>query len=653
MADRKIDMNRGLGDIDSILHNQGVADLSWLAVDEADYRAAEALPKQNLDIIPELQRALSMDGESDRDGAVPQLIPMRPHTVVNRNPLESQAKADLTAPIRNRVARLVMAGVPNQDILGRLRLEFASDDIRAAADAIRDVLADRGLLGNVYVDASHFPNAASDPEEKRLARTLGKNAMFVIGGCGGKNGCNCHETGMCSTFGSKRVVSEVPYGANVASYYAPRLIVEKRPLEMGDPDDDGAAWKRRLQAAFLKSPLASMPDGVKTVHTQQPRPAPAPVSVDDVRAFVERRRASDPLPSPEYVRYARRMQSGHDDRAFLTASTDPSLRALAAEYGLLGHTYVDVDVAGGCRQALALVRERGLSPDFVVRRSSSCSGCGGAPDGACDHLCRTASMVGSKPQVDRAAFGRALKRAADQGRMSLERARTAAARAAAEADWPRLTALVNLYSPAEAPAASPSAEYSGIRLHAHNGDPGRHDVAAAREMDPDEVRRSLSHLMNTGLSGRELQAAILQRYSVDDLRQVPEVGRTASVDDGVQGRYFVDPTAYLDYGRGCHEGSAHFRKRGAPYVLASSGCNGCTLQTAPGWCSKYAKGLIRQVPTEVRERVASAKRALPVIQSAPVTNPVEEYELRSELAVDSSAPFKDVRVDIPSGSLGD
>ena len=47
--------NSGLGDIDHILCNQGVSDLSWLAIDEEDYRAHETLPKQNLDIIPAVQ----------------------------------------------------------------------------------------------------------------------------------------------------------------------------------------------------------------------------------------------------------------------------------------------------------------------------------------------------------------------------------------------------------------------------------------------------------------------------------------------------------------------------------------------------------------------------------------------------------------------
>ena len=104
----------GLGDITKLLHNQGVSDLSWLAVDEADYRAAEALPKQNLDIIPEFQKALISD---TKEGSldVPRLIPLKPHTIVNRNPLSNDygqtAPTDQTAPIRNRVAKMVMMGM--------------------------------------------------------------------------------------------------------------------------------------------------------------------------------------------------------------------------------------------------------------------------------------------------------------------------------------------------------------------------------------------------------------------------------------------------------------------------------------------------------------------------------------------------------------
>jgi hypothetical protein len=145
--------------------------------------------------------------------------------------------------------------------------------------------------------------------------------------------------------------------------------------------------------------------------------------------------------------------------------------------------------------------------------------------------------------------------------------------------------------------------------------------------------------MNTGLQVRKLQSAVLRRYARSDLAQVPSVGAQLAKDDGVQGSYFIDPTAYRDYGRGCQTASDNFRKlNSVPNVLASSGCTGCRLQTHPGWCSKLAKTLIRQVPEEVRLEVAERRR-LPVVQaSAPVRNPVAEFELTAELPVEIAAP---------------
>lgn len=655
MADKKdIYGDRGLGDIAALMHNQGVSDLSWLSVDEKEYREGEALPKQNLDTIPELVSALS----ADVDG-VPKLIPMRPHVVVNRNPSDvaGVSPVDMTAPIRNRVARMVMANLHPSEIEKRVRLEFSPGDIRHAAPAIREVLAERGVLGNVYIDASHFPNAHRDPKERKYATTFGKDAIFVIGGCGGKNGCSCHETGMCSTFGNKRVVDEVPWGMNVAAHYAPRLASEKRPLPLpsvsgiDDLPVSGREWKERLRAAFLQAPVSQRDGSTRTVHTQH-APAKPQVTAGDVESFVARQSADAPPATPPaaWLKYARRMMHGSDDRALLVAATDPQLRSLAGEYGILGHTYLDMDALGGCRNTLALIEDRGLSPDFVVRRSASCPTCMGASDGACAAISGMCYLTSSRPEIGRPAFAAALERAVSQGRVASEQAGAALMSAGSVASWEKLVSQANLWSP---PSDGGPSQYSGIRATAHHGDPGRSDSNVVAGMDPEEVRRTLSHLMNTGLSGRSLQAALLKRYSVEDLKQVPDVGRRASMDDGVQGHFFIDPTAYADYGKGCSDGAKHFRKQGAPHVLASGGCTGCTLQTAPGWCSKYAKSLIRQVPTQVRERVAAARR-LPVVQPGPVENPVEKYGLSSELTVDTNgAKGRGIDVSIPGGSLDD
>ena len=154
-------------------------------------------------------------------------------------------------------------------------------------------------------------------------------------------------------------------------------------------------------------------------------------------------------------------------------------------------------------------------------------------------------------------------------------------------------------------------------------------------MDPEEVRRTISSMMNSGLSGKNLRASILSRYTISDLQQVKEVVVAAAVNDGVQGNYFIDPTAYGDYGHGCSSGSKLFRKQGASNLLASTKCNGCFLETAPGWCSKYAKSLIRNVPDDIRAEIAAARKAASV-EPPKVTfeNPVEKYELSSDMTID-------------------
>jgi hypothetical protein len=147
---------QGLGDISNLMHNQSVSDLSWLAVNEEDYRASEALPKQNLDIIPEFQKALINEG----DERVPTLVPLRPHTVVNSNPLDrsygNNASSYNLVPVEtivNRVASYVMVNMPSKVMADRLKKEFALQDLHAAGQQASEVINERGLLGNVYIDA--------------------------------------------------------------------------------------------------------------------------------------------------------------------------------------------------------------------------------------------------------------------------------------------------------------------------------------------------------------------------------------------------------------------------------------------------------------------------------------------------------------------
>ena len=640
----------GLGDLSVVFHNQGVADLSWLAIDEEDYRAFEALPLQQLDIIPEMQKALLSEVKEDELN-VPKLIPLKPHTIVNHNPLSNDygqtSPIDQTAPIRNRVAKMVMMGMENNTIAARLKSEFGIGDIRRASEDIKEVIAERGLLGNVYVNARHFPRACQDPKERKFARTVSKNALYVLGCCDNSNGCNCQKSGICQTFGGKRVVSEVPYDNKTLAHYMPKFISEKRISSEIDGISD---YKETLRTAFTRTPIALRSEGVKTIQTRQIPKKPI-VTQQQYDEYWHRKFSAAPVEkplSPSYVKYARRMMEGFNDIAILASLKDKEVSKLVTEYGILGHSYLDMDVLEGCKNTLALMHRRASSGqsnaaglgndlrdlhlDYVLRRNATCTNCKGAEDGACAQICKCTSIVNSKPLVDRNTFILALQRAGLQKRISVNEIQNANSRSASVKNWATATAYINLYNVKDC-NSDPVREYSGIHATLKTMEPVRTETTVA-QMDPEEVRRTVSHMMNSGLSGRALQEALLKRYSRDDLIQVPEVGRIASLDDGVQGVFFIDPTAYMDYGKGCKDGSKIFHNRGASNVLASDSCTGCMSQTAPGWCCKYAKTLIRHVPTQVRQAAIQARRTLPVIQTAPIDNSVEKYNLAGELHVE-------------------
>jgi hypothetical protein len=606
----KIDVSTGIGDITDILHDQGVADLSWLNVNEEDYRALEALPKQNLDIIPELTHALAREPDS----SVPSLIPMRPHVIVNQQPsLGWSPPRDTTSPVRDRVARLVMAGHKPSEIQEKLSLEFSDQQIRSAGSLITEIIQERGLLGNVYINSAHFPRCAQgSAEDKKFVASHAKKALFVLS----KSECSkcvCARGGTCSVF-KKRLTGSIPYNDNVLSHYSPTLASEGKSLpEEGSP-------RTRLRMAFLNAPRRVSSDPVLRVQEQH-QPKPVQASPEAVEAYLKQASTqplkSDPMPGAAYMAYARRMMAGLNDTKVLSGSPDPELRKLSSLYGILGHTYIDMDALGGCKNTLAFVEKHG-SPDFIIRRKAVCGICKGMSDGGCAQLCHSSKIVSNTPTIGKVAFANAVERAVLQNRLNTKTASTILSSIKSESNWGRLTATVNLFKPSD----KETPVYDKGNISFYHGSTS--SESSPIDIDPEEIRKFISHLMNTGMRGQSLTAAVLSRYTKTNLSQNPEAVRTAADNNGVQGFYFIDPTAYSDYGRGCTAGSAQFRKRGANYILAGSSCTGCVLQTSPSWCSKYSKEMIRQVPESVRADFK--KKSLPVIQ-ATAENPVEKYQL--------------------------
>jgi len=631
---KDIEFGNGLGSLDSVLRNQSVADLSWLAVDEEAYRAAEALPKQNLDIIPELTKAMTYEDD------VPHIIPMRPHLIQNVNPLGKDGMnnigimpgkriEDQVNVVRNRVARMVMQGFPVDHIKSSLESEFSRPELRIATEAINEVVGERGLLGNVYINASHFPRCSQSKDaDTQFGAKNTRRALFVLAkdNCAG---CVCNRNGQCSSF-KKTIVATVPYNSQLATHYLPGLAQEGRVAALIDTQstDD---WKKRLQTAFLSNVELPNPDGIRTVATQQPEMVQRKYTDEEIQSHLAAVKvAKEESITPAYAKFAKRMMEGRDDRELLSASGDPDLSRLASEFGLLGHTYLDMDAMGGCDKTAKFMIDRHAStntyPDFVIRRTATCPQCQCMGDGNCAKISQVSKIVTSAEIIEKKHFLAALERATAQGRISATMATKAARNLKPDSHFGSLTAQLNTYA-----APTPSAqEYTGSRQATYTGSMRGEYIRP--DVDHEEVRRSISHFMNMGLTGTTLKNAVHARYSSLELNTFPsDASLRLASDAGVQGSYFLDPTAYVDYGAGCREGSTIFRRRGPGNVMASGSCTGCTCQTAPGWCSRYAKNLITAVPQEVR--TASQRRPLPVVRVA-AENPVEKYQLGADLDID-------------------
>lgn len=626
----------GIGDVTTILHNQGpVSDYSWLAVNEQEYRESEALPRQNLDAIPELTAALAFD--KDKDG-VPSLIPLRPHTIVNANPLETNGPSvrpsALTA-VTDRVAAYIVAGLPAKQIQARLQAEFGPKEIRIAGPEIKKLFLERGVLGNVYIDAKHFSRCAQEGPHKKFVAKYASKAQFVLAkdNC---NGCVHQKLGRCEIF-KKRIVSSVPYDRKTLAHYAPGLISERRLASMERIPSSEQEIKETLRSAFNRTPVARG-ESPQTIQHHPQSVKPKVTEEDYERYWAQQgRQAAEKMPGPMCLVASKRMMLGQVNPASMKASSDAEIRKLADEYGILGHTYLDVDALGSYNEVVRLISSKRLTPDFVLWRD---------PDNseARVKLSQIVPVLSKLPDLGKQYFISACERALRENRMTSAQVEAAIKNAPENANWRRLMAQANLYTPpAEArkvaiPTASPGTLYRGSTQ--------KETVV----INPDEVRKFISHQMNLGLSGSKLKAAILSKYTPQELQQVPEIGQRLAGYDGVQGVYFIDPSIYPDLGKGCAIGAKQFRKRGAAYLLASNACTGCMQQTAPAWCNKYAKKIIRQAAADsIKASVDQKRKQASPPPTAPIEDPIVKYELVAEMPIDlDGSKSREIDITLPS-----
>lgn len=637
----------------------GVSNLDWLDVDEKAYQAADTLPKENLDIGPDLQALWAHKDESS--------IKYVPNTGGPKAMVDlSQAHGPVSSSENLvRTARLtIMQTTDARKIRDLLTARFDSTALHQAKSSLASVLAERGLLGRVYVAASDFPDCnRGGNTSAEFVRRHAADAKFVVA----KNACgDClHRQVMaggashCGVF-HKQIVMDVPFTDALAEE------VEKLQMARGHAVEASTApAKDRIQKAHLapftktasfsghaQTPMAPIQSG----NVEEKLIAVA--SLTKKRDDAAREKMAADRARPIIATLQREMLKGHGPaevaHALRLAFDQRDLQETQAhwghifrEAGLYGVIYTTQDSFEDCREGADFLAKRSSSVRAIVA-GTKCDSCIFSKVGRCmmygRKLIREASEV-LTPETVAAVIDE--HRIA--GRLPQHSHRMAWGTTPVEA-------LKAIHKAATAPRSLPNGRLRDVVERAFVGERRQ---TQSNDLTKREVIKAARQYLNEGLYGSELGEVLRNRFEVRDIAAAGSELRAVLAEQGLQGIKYVDPTAYDDYGFGCKTaGSKHRSRAAVRYAKAGDKCGSCVHQTQPGVCSVLSKQLVREVPyvdrlAEQRAILASG-RATEVSYKSLMNNGLsmmQEYELQhSASSIELSPERSDASTEIEFGA---
>jgi len=350
-----------LGDIGGILDEKPLANLDWLDVDKDEYRATERLPKQNLDAIPELEAQWKDLTEADQYRLSPENREFGTSPFWSERPAPGALSESDARDIVEKFARKhVQAGVTAPDLIEILKRSFDQSVLKTSTERIREVLAERGLLGSVYIDAELFSDCYKGSPEGLTPNN--KTAKFVIA----KSKCDdCihNQNGRCGVF-KKEIVMEVDYTKDLWEEYKEDHKHERKDLSASQ----NLSYKTRIQRAILASPASGFQalDG-KPVVADPTKGVDYGEAMEALRsADIRQEIVANTVNDKKVRRIAYEMMRGnHNNTIRDLLASDPALESLRDELHLLGKLYSRLDFFDTKRQAAEFFRNTDNRPPLT------------------------------------------------------------------------------------------------------------------------------------------------------------------------------------------------------------------------------------------------------------------------------------------------
>ena len=642
-------------DLSEFLKDASVADLSWLDVDEEKYRAEAALPKQNLDIKPDLEALWARLDEPATAYLVPNVVPVPnpgindPHTMGDMSQVHGKLRAKA-----EEIAKVARLALMQSDDLTRLRSELTSrypvETLQEHREVLASVLQERGLVGRYYVVAQDF--AGVDPlKASSFINKYAPTARYVLSktACGGCPHCLTAQpggAGHCSRF-NRELVTEVPYTERLAQLVEQSQVARGRIIQTS-----GADAKERIRAAYLaprpQRSEAYAGQGISRFKPELPTRSEAREQLIEASALVKSKRAVDQSvidakPVLEFLH--REMVKGlsHAEIASslrlafdkqLLVRTNPHWGPLLKESGLYGVVYTKQASFSDCHEGA----------DFLAKHNPSVRAIlAGSKCGSCVYN-KTRCLLYGKPLIRQAAdvvtqetVDAVLTEHRTAGRLPAWDTRTASS-------WGENPgqALKAIHQAVRTAAGLPTSAPMG--LGAMSGFYGNTPEYATSGVARKEIVKQASRYLNEGLYGEDLLAALKSRFDPRDILASKDELRKVVAEQGLQGIYYVDPSVYDDYGRGCDEASRLHGSRGVPYLKYGSKCTSCVHHVKTGHCSKINKPLVTEPPYTdkvAQQRAVLASGSSTSISYADLANNgasmMDEFNMQNELVVDVKA----------------
>ena len=562
-----------LGDISGFLKEGSPNNLDWLDVDEKAYRELDTLPKQNLDVVPDLEAAWS---HQDKDPAT-YLVPNKalPRTMGDLSEAHGKLASQEVVQQIAKVARLVlMQSTDKRRFVSALTSRFTSESLRAAKEVLVSTLAERGLLGKYYLDSNDFQDChKASRSTVEFVRRYAQDSRFVVAKpkC---TGCVHSSGNTCAVF-QKKLVLDVPYSAALAEAVEHGQVAQGKVVQASNADP-----KERIRAALMASDVAVSDRSAsqKTIvnpaqFTKAPKPVERvhlPVLASEAQRVAEEHLAWNPVTGDgktaavaktgmdkkafEVVAFLRReLLKGRWEQDLLQSlkfaftlddlrNTRSAWEPLFKQAGHYGTIYSTQESFDDCHEGADFIAKHNPSIKGVVA-GGKCPGCIYNKLGRC--------MMYGRPLVAKAEdlytsenVGQVIWEHRQAGRLETGADKISWGATPAEA-------LKTIYRTASQSVKTPSIPMRAYVVQEFRGK-DRGNITGSIE---NPVAKVAACYLNEGLYGKQLFAALHTRFSASDVFAATESLKKVLAEQGLQGIYYIDPTAYSDYAKGCEEGS--------------------------------------------------------------------------------------------------